>query len=88
MYVSAGYGALNNNDWCLILWNVPLNGVASSPAVANGVVYVTTGEIYALDASSGAVLWSEQASGDSSPALANGVVHATSSGVGCAFSVK
>jgi plastocyanin len=58
--------------------------VRSSPAVADGLVYVDTGETvpmgghtYALDAGSGAVVWS-QTMGDyatSSPAVANGVVY-------------
>jgi outer membrane protein assembly factor BamB len=58
--------------------------VRSSPAVANGLVYVDTGETvpmgghtYALDADTGAVVWSH-IMGDyatSSPAVANGVVY-------------
>jgi hypothetical protein len=57
--------------------------MTSSPAVANGVVYVGTGDIlYALDAATGAKLWS-YTTGDgsrssaisSSPAYANGVVY-------------
>jgi outer membrane protein assembly factor BamB len=53
--------------------------VFSSPAVANGVVYVGSvdGNVYALNASTGAKLWSFNA-GDvvaSSPAVANGVVY-------------
>ena len=53
--------------------------VTSSPAVANGVVYVGSndGNVYALDASSGALLWSYSTGGhvESSPAVANGVVY-------------
>ena len=57
--------------------------------MANGVVYVTTGKIYALDASTGAILWSENASGDFSPIVANGVVYsAGGGGVGYAFTLK
>jgi len=53
--------------------------VNSSPAVANGVVYVGSddGNLYALRASTGEVIW-KYASGepvDSSPAVANGVVY-------------
>ena len=56
----------------------------SSPVVANGVVYygsedsgVLTGHVYALNASTGAQLWSFETGGpvDSSPAVANGVVY-------------
>ena len=53
--------------------------VYSSPAVANGVVYVGSGDhkVYALKAKTGHKLWS-YASGsyvESSPAVANGVVY-------------
>ena len=53
----------------------------SSPAVANGVVYVgslTDNKVYALNASTGAKLWSYTTGGAiyySSPAVANGVVY-------------
>lgn len=51
----------------------------SSPAVANGVVYVSSivGVIYAYLAQSGGVLWSYPTGGtvDSSPIVANGVVY-------------
>ena len=64
------------------LWNYPTRGeVFSSPAVANGVVYVGSGYpdnlLYALNATTGALLWS-YATGFpvySSPAVANGVVY-------------
>jgi outer membrane protein assembly factor BamB len=51
-----------------------------SPAVVNGVVYVgdNNGTYYALNASSGAKLWSFQTDGNfetSSPAVVNGVVY-------------
>jgi len=54
--------------------------VFSSPAVANGVVYVSSennGNVYALNASTGHKLWSYTTGGfvDSSPAVANGVVY-------------
>jgi outer membrane protein assembly factor BamB len=55
------------------------NIVSSSPAVANGVVYVGSedGNVYALDAATGAKLWSFTTGGvvASSPAVANGVVY-------------
>jgi uncharacterized repeat protein (TIGR01451 family) len=51
----------------------------SSPAVVNGVIYFASldGPIFALDASTGAKLWSFATGGDviSSPAVANGVVY-------------
>jgi outer membrane protein assembly factor BamB len=53
--------------------------VGSSPAVANGVVYVGAYDhkVYALDASTGQKLWSTAAGSFvySSPAVANGVVY-------------
>jgi len=53
--------------------------VYSSPAVSNGVVYIGSGDlsIYALDAATGAKIWSYQTVGSvySSPAVSNGVVY-------------
>jgi PGF-CTERM protein len=53
--------------------------VASSPAVANGVVYVGSDDnnLYALNATTGAKLWSYTTGGyvDSSPAVVKGVVY-------------
>jgi outer membrane protein assembly factor BamB len=66
-------------------WQIPLGVpssdfvLESSPAVANGVVYVGSveGIVYALNASTGAKLWTFATGGDveSSPAVANGVVY-------------
>jgi outer membrane protein assembly factor BamB len=51
----------------------------SSPAVANGVVYVGSEDnnVYALNAKTGAKLWSYSTGSfvESSPAVANGVVY-------------
>ena len=56
----------------------------SSPAVANGVVYVGSfdAKVYALNATTGATLWTATTGGDviSSPAVANGVVYVGSDG--------
>jgi len=53
--------------------------VWSSPAVANGTVYVGSGDhrVYALDATTGALLWSYTTGGavDSSPTVADGTVY-------------
>ncbi len=52
-----------------------------SPAVANGVVYVTSGlYVYALDASTGAPMWSYATAAQiySSPTVANGMVYIAS----------
>jgi outer membrane protein assembly factor BamB len=56
------------------------NNLESSPAVVNGVVYVASdsnGSVYALNASTGAQLWSFATGADllASPAVANGVVY-------------
>ena len=54
----------------------------SSPAVANGVVYVGSGDhnVYALDASRGTPIWKYTTGDwiDSAPAVANGVVYIAS----------
>jgi outer membrane protein assembly factor BamB len=72
--LSAATGAL--------LWNTPIGSGSfslSSPAVANGVVYIgsNNGAVYALSAASGAVLWTGPTGGPvySSPAVANGGVY-------------
>ena len=55
--------------------------VDSSPAVAEGAVFVGSqnGKVYALDANTGAVLWSTLIGGSSSmeasPAVAGGIVY-------------
>ena len=53
--------------------------MVSSPAVANGVVYVGSEDnnVYALNAKTGAKLWSYSTGSfvESSPAVANGVVY-------------
>jgi outer membrane protein assembly factor BamB len=64
-----------------LLWSYTTGGgVNSSPAVANGVVYVGSGDgnVYALNASTGALVWSYATGGGvyfSSPAVSNGVVY-------------
>ncbi len=60
-------------------WSYPTgNVIFSSPAVANGVVYIGSQDpdVYALDARTGAKLWSyPTVYGSSSPAVVNGVVY-------------
>jgi glucose dehydrogenase len=63
-----------------LLWSYATDGpVYSSPAVANGVVYVGSLDfnVYALKARTGTKLWSYQTGLylQSSPAVANGVVY-------------
>ena len=61
------------------LWHFETGGgVTASPAVANGAVYIASGDgnVYALDATTGDELWHFDTGGPlaSSPAIANGVV--------------
>jgi outer membrane protein assembly factor BamB len=66
----------------MLLWNYttegyPFNAVPTSPAVANGAVYVgSNNNVYALNATTGTKLWNYTtgAAVGSSPAVANGVV--------------
>ncbi len=81
VYVGSGDNiyALNATTGTLLWSYTTGDWVFSSPAVANGVVYVGSrdGNVYALNASTGTLLWS-YATGeyvDSSPAVANGVVY-------------
>ena len=64
----------------VLKWNyLPGSGTESSPAVANGVVYIGADDrnLYALNASTGALLWKYMTGNAvySSPAVANGVVY-------------
>jgi len=71
---------INNAGTLGVKWSSAFG--AFSPAVANGLVYsgAFDGNIYALNASTGARLWSYTTGGfvASSPAVANGVVYAGS----------
>jgi outer membrane protein assembly factor BamB len=42
------------------LWSSPSGGSSAQPVIANGVVYVTYGQIQALDLQTGAILWTGQ----------------------------
>ncbi len=68
-------------------WRFPTPaGILASPAVADGVVYVSSGQgdltgLYALDAQTGAELWTSAPFGNhftASPAVADGVVYVAS----------
>src|SRR5260370_258415 len=63
-------------------WSYTTGSVQSSPAVANGVVYIGSmdDKLYALDAVTGALKWSYATGGyiDSSPAVVGGVVYVDS----------
>jgi len=77
---------VNNVGSLQLKWKNPIGGnydydsgyPGSSPAVANGVVYVgsTGGNLYALNASTGATLWSSTAGfWNPSPAIVDGVLY-------------
>jgi len=64
-------------------WISAAGASGTSPAVVNGVLYVTNpdGGVYAVNASTGRLLWNYDAgggTGQSSPAVANGVVYVES----------
>lgn len=64
-----------------LLWSYATGGGIDygSPAVVNGVVYVSSDDhyLYALNAATGAYIWSYKTGGkiDSSPAVADGIVY-------------
>src|ERR1035437_4035088 len=78
---SSGYPSALKTSTGALVWKYTTNGgiIFSSPAVANGVVYIGSedGNLYALNASTGVPLW-QYTTGNaiySSPAVANGVVY-------------
>ncbi len=76
----SGYSTSTGPRTNQTLWSYPIgSGILSSPAVANGLVYVGSnkGAVYALDAATGSMVWSYQTGGAiySSPAVADGVVY-------------
>ena len=80
------YTDANDQTWAFsastgaLLWSAASGGGDGPPAVANGVLYVTTdaGTIQAYDVASHALLWTSQhtGSGASGPAVVNGVLYA------------
>ena len=83
MYVDAGFPnyavlALNGRTGDTLWLRLDVGG-ASSPAVANGVVYVGSDDnkFYALKTTTGEILWNYPTGDyvDSSPAVANGKVY-------------
>jgi outer membrane protein assembly factor BamB len=79
---AAGSAYAVDADTGAIVWKASLGasvGNRSSPAVANGIVYVgaTDGTVHAFNANSGAVVWTASTTGpvESSPAVANGIVY-------------
>jgi outer membrane protein assembly factor BamB len=85
---------VNNVGSLQLKWKNPI-GRGSTPAVVNGVIYFDAddGNLYALNASTGAKLWSFAAGADllSPPAVANGVVYIVSnemSGAGTVYALN
>ncbi len=70
---------VNNVGNLQVKWELPLGSASSSPAVVNGIVYVGSdgNNLYALNANTGATVWSYNFAGGvySSPAVSNGVVY-------------
>lgn len=61
------------------LWRAPVgSGGSGSPAVADGMVFVVSSQLYALNARTGDVVWSAPAASTWGPTVANGVVYASS----------
>ena len=85
VYVGSGDAVMNGSVYALNartgakLWNYRTGAaVVSSPAVANGVVYIGSEDfnVYALNARTGAKLWSYTSYYvNSSPAVANGMMY-------------
>jgi outer membrane protein assembly factor BamB len=73
------------------VWSAPVaSGITSSPAVANGVVYVGSddGTLYAFNAKTGAQLAAVAGvAGQSSPTVANGVVYSETTDSGELFAL-
>jgi len=67
--------ALNAATGALIWENISPNyGISGAPAIANGMVYLASDNLYALDAGTGVLIWSNPIQG-SSPAVANGILY-------------
>src|SRR6202041_1190794 len=85
--------SINNVGSLSLKWTyATAKEVDSSPAIANGVVYIGSDlgdtKVYGLNATTGAVLWSYAAGGwISSPAIANGVVY-VGSGFGKVYALN
>lgn len=80
---STSTGPTTNNT----LWNyTTINGVLSSPAVVDGLVYVGSYDdnVYCLNAATGTQVWNYTTGGPvySSPAVVNGVVYIGTNGAG------
>jgi outer membrane protein assembly factor BamB len=62
-----------------LIWQQPVGGSRGAPAVVNGIVYTgsSAGGIFALNARTGAVIWTRTVATDisSAPAVVNGVVY-------------
>jgi outer membrane protein assembly factor BamB len=79
------YVGAHENIYCLDaltgnkMWNYSISGVRSSPAVANGYVYVGDDKTYAFNASSGAQVWNATEGSSFAPAVADGLVYVSDS---------
>jgi eukaryotic-like serine/threonine-protein kinase len=69
-----------------ILWSLESKGIeiSVSPAIANGIIYASTTDLYAYNISTGETLWNVTYGGKTSPVYANGIVY-TGAGQGTAY---
>jgi outer membrane protein assembly factor BamB len=76
-------GSLDKNLYCIdadsgtTLWTFESGGfIVSSPAVVDGAVYLTRGQLYKLDANNGSVIWQKELGSSlwTSPTVADGMV--------------
>ncbi len=88
VYIGTTYGS-NGKVICLDamsgteIWTASIPAGMSSPAVAYGCVYIVSNStVYALNASTGDLLWNATGGGGQSPAVAGGTVY-----VSCSYNV-
>jgi outer membrane protein assembly factor BamB len=84
VYVGGADGSVNalNAITGKIVWSFNVNGnfgkpIYSAPTVANGVVYISNGDLLALNATNGTILWTHSFNNTNyaSPVVVNGVVY-------------
>jgi outer membrane protein assembly factor BamB len=70
----------NNVGNLRLKWSAPIPAYSDSMVVADGIGYLSTSKMYAINLATGATLWSYVTGGNigSAPAVANGVVYAGS----------
>jgi outer membrane protein assembly factor BamB len=59
-----------------LIWSRAITATAATPVVANGVLYVGAGALYALDTTTGKRIWTGRSQPSDSPVVVNGMVYA------------